>query len=92
MISRAEFEEAMLKMAELNTQRATEIRALDRLVMALACIGVDQAADRTAYTEKLRGMALGAVEQGSDPRVEPLRERLELLLAKIEAWSAQDHG
>lgn len=89
MISRAEYEEGMSVLAGELGKAAVRISTLERLVLALACIGVDQAADRTAYTEKLRGIALQAFENDADPRANPLRERAELLLGKIEGWAAR---
>jgi hypothetical protein len=85
----AEIEEAITTLVELNGERSVEIRALERLVIALACIGVDQADDPTAFTEKLRDVALEVFERSADPRGDPLRERAELLLGKIERWGAR---
>lgn len=88
MMGAAEIEEAITKLVELNGKRSVEIRALERLVLGLACIGLDHAADRTAYAEKLRGLALQAFERDADPRGDPLRARAELLLGKVEAYAA----
>jgi hypothetical protein len=78
--------ETLGALAELGEVHGRQIAAHQRLVVALASLGVEHAADRLAFTDELRRLALEPHKQADDP-ADPSRDLIEMYLAKVETYA-----